>query len=468
MLYALKVRKYFLNLHIIMKRKNNMDYRIFPPEEMVMATINLPLSKSISNRMLIINALTPGAAPLEAVADCDDTDALSAAISAVSHADGQVAVNTGAAGTATRFITAFLTTREGVEATVDGSERMRRRPMKVLIDSLRALGADIQCLGEEGFLPLKIKGKRLDGGTLSINASVSSQFISALMMIAPVMTNGLTLKLEGEILSKPYIDMTAALMRRAGAHVEFDVPFEEIVIAPVPYSKDGTLTAEPDWSAASYWYEVAALTAGFITLPRLQLPSIQGDSACARLAEMLGVVTSESEDEPDALEVAPSPEQFSRFEENLVDTPDLAQTLAVTAAMLGIHLRGLQSLRVKETDRLEALRRELDKFGIIVEIRNDSELVWNGQRHPIFAIPEIDTYDDHRMAMAFAPAAMIIPGIVIRDAGVVSKSYPQFWDDLAAAGFTVVDAAQSVPGADENPVLPEMTSTDPISSSPLP
>lgn len=447
-----------------------MDYRIFPPEEMVMATVSLPLSKSISNRMLIINALTPGAAPLEAVADCDDTAALAAAIAAVGQAGGTVAVNTGAAGTATRFITAYLATREGVEATVDGSERMRRRPMKVLIDSLRAIGADIECLGEEGFLPLKIKGKRLDGGTLAIDASVSSQFISALMMIAPVMTDGLTLKLEGEMLSKPYIDMTAALMRLAGARVEFDAPFEEIVIAPVPYSKEGALAAEPDWSAASYWYEVAALTAGFITLPGLQLPSIQGDSACARLAEMLGVVTSESEDVPGALEVAPSPEQFSRFEENLVDTPDLAQTLAVTAAMLGIpfHLRGLQSLRVKETDRLEALRRELDKFGVIVEIRNDSELVWNGQRHPIFAIPDIDTYSDHRMAMAFAPAAMIIPGIVIRDAGVVTKSYPQFWDDLAAAGFTVVDAAQSDPGADANPSLPEMPASDNIPSSPLP
>lgn len=422
-----------------------MNYRIFPPEEMMMATIELPLSKSISNRMLIINALTPGGDVPVRIADCDDTNLLAKAIADASAVKGEIEVNTGAAGTATRFITAYLCAREGISANVDGSERMRQRPMGILIDSLRALGADITCLDREGFLPLHINGRRLTGGRLSIDASVSSQFISALMMIAPTMEQGLTLHLEGALLSKPYIDMTAELMRRSGAEVEFDAPFEDILIAPKPYSTVGTVEAEPDWSAASYWYEAAALTAGFVTLPGLQLPSLQGDSACARLFEMLGVNTEPSEDVEGALEVVPTPEQFSRFEVDLVDTPDLAQTLAVTAAMLGIpfHLRGLQSLRVKETDRLEALRKELDKFGIIVEIRNNSELVWNGERHPILERPVIDTYDDHRMAMAFAPTAVIIPEIVIRNAEVVSKSYPGFWDDLVCAGFTVTDADAS-------------------------
>lgn len=429
-----------------------MNYRIFPPEEMMMATINLPLSKSISNRMLIINALTPGADKPLQIADCDDTNALVEALQKVKSADGEISVNTGAAGTATRFVTAYLAATPGVNATVDGSERMRKRPMGILIDSLRKLGAEIKCLDNEGFIPLHIDGKRLVGGELSIDASVSSQFISALLMIAPMMDNGLTLNLEGELSSKPYIDMTIELMRRNGAEVEFDAPFEQIVVSPQPYNKQGTTEAEPDWSAASYWYETAALTAGFVTIPNLQLPSIQGDSACARLFDMLGVVTSDSEDVDNAKEIAPSPEQFSRFEVDLIDTPDLAQTLAVTAAMLGIpfHLRGLRTLRVKETDRLEAIRAELDKFGIIVEIRNDSELVWNGERHPIFERPVIDTYDDHRMAMAFAPTAVLIPGIVIRDVEVVSKSYPGYWDDLVSAGFTVMDADAKAPEEDDN------------------
>lgn len=445
-----------------------MNYRIFPPEEMMMATVELPLSKSISNRMLIINALTPGATAQVRTADCDDTNLLAKALGEAAGAKGEISVNTGAAGTATRFITAYLCAKEGASATVDGSERMRQRPMGILIDSLRALGADIRCTEREGYLPLRIEGKRLAGGHLNIDASVSSQFISALMMIAPTMTDGLTLHLEGELLSKPYIDMTAELMRRSGAEVEFDAPFEEIVIAPKPYSKEGALEAEPDWSAASYWYETAALTAGFVTLPGLQLPSLQGDSACARLFEMLGVRTEPSEDVDNALEVAPDPEQYSRFEVDLVDTPDLAQTLAVTSAMLSIpfHLRGLQSLRVKETDRLEALRKELDKFGIVVEIRNDSELVWNGAHHPVFERPVFDTYDDHRMAMAFAPTAVLIPGIVIRDAEVVSKSYPGFWDDLKSAGFRITDG--DIPEAET--FAPEM-SIDPsqqASENPLP
>lgn len=419
---------------------------------MMMATVNLPLSKSISNRMLIINALTPGASLMSEVAVCDDTEVLGNALLSLSGNTGKIAVNTGAAGTATRFITAYLAVREGISAIVDGTERMRQRPMGILVDSLRALGADIKYLDKEGFLPIQVNGRKLNGGIINVDASVSSQFISALMMIAPVMDNGLTINLEGELLSKPYIDMTAELMRRSGAEVEFDAPFEQIVIAPKPYDREGTTKAEPDWSAASYWYEITALTSGFVTLPGLQLPSLQGDSACARLFEMLGVVTSDSEEMDNAKEIAPSPEQFSRFEVDLTDTPDLAQTLAVTSAMLGIpfHLRGLKSLRIKETDRLEALRAELDKFGIIVEIRNDSELVWNGERHPIFQRPVIDTYNDHRMAMSFAPTAVLIPGIVIRDADVVSKSYPQFWHELVAAGFTIADASAPEPAEEDN------------------
>lgn len=429
-----------------------MNYRIDPPEDMVMATITLPQSKSIANRLLIINALSPGAEPFDGMDICDDTRAMANALASL-PSSGEVQLNTGAAGTASRFLTAYLATRNGLVANLDGSERMRQRPMALLIESLRSLGADIKCLGEEGFLPVRITGRQLAGGELTIDATVSSQFISALMMIAPMMEKGLVIRLEGEPASRPYIEMTAELMRRAGASIECDFFSGVITVMPTGYTSSPR-EIECDWSAASYWYEIAALTAGFITLPGLQLPSLQGDSKGAQLFEMLGVVTSPSEEVDNALEVAPSPEQFSRFEVDLADTPDIAQTFAVTSAMLGIpfHLRGLASLPGKETDRLEALRIELDKFGIIAEVRNKSELVWNGERHPVIAIPEIDTYDDHRMAMAFAPTAMLIPGIVIRNAEVVTKSYPGYWDDLRTAGFTVTEITDEVGGSAEDTV----------------
>lgn len=417
-----------------------MDYRIIPPEEMIEATITLPLSKSVSNRQLIINALTPNAPRMKEVAQCDDSSFLQKVLddSALS-ADGSI-FSVGAAGTALRFLTAYFATVEGKSVILDGSERLRQRPISPLVDALRILGAEIEYTGEPGHAPLKITGHRLHGGKIEMDSSVSSQFISALMMIGPMMERPLKLTLTGETISRPYILMTKALMEQAGADVEFERNL--ITVNPSAY-RISTARPERDWSAASYWYEITALSAGFITLPGLSADSLQGDKATAGYFKRLGVNTNVSEEVENALELMPDPEQFSRFEEDLSENPDIAQTIAVTSAMLGIpfHLRGLSTLRDKETDRLAAMQTELDKLGFIVEIRNGSEIVWNGERHPIFEMPEIATYDDHRMAMAFAPAALYIPGLVIRNAEVVTKSYPGFWDDLKAAGFTIEDTA---------------------------
>lgn len=428
-----------------------MNYRIMPPEEMIEATILLPLSKSVANRLLIINALTPGApaVPDDMIPDSDDSRIMADSLAAIARSNGHIDLNIGAAGTAFRFLTALCAATPGLSATLDGTPRLRRRPIAPLVDALRTLGADITYMEEEGFAPLSIRGTKLKGGVISINPAISSQFISALMMTAPVMESPLIVDFNGEEpVSRPYIRMTAAQIERAG--VEVDLTPTSVTVANTGY-RPVEPYCERDWSAASYWYSISAISAGFVTLPGLSTESMQGDRRVARLYEMLGVMTEPSEDVDNALDLVPSPEQFSRFEEDLSDNPDVAQTIAVTAAMLGIpfHLRGLSTLRDKETDRLAAMKAELDKFGIIVEIRNDSELVWNGERHPLFAIPEVDTYADHRMAMAFAPAAIFVPGLVINDIEVVSKSYPAFWDDMRAAGFILTDASIPLPDPED-------------------
>lgn len=419
-----------------------MDYRILPPEELLQARIKLPLSKSMSNRAVILNALTPDANPLGDLAKCDDTDAMLAGITVK---NGKVDV--GAAGTAMRFLTAYFACREGVSVTIDGTERMRNRPIGPLVEALRACGADITYAGREGFPPLDIKGRSLKGGEVTVAASVSSQFISALMMIAPVMEDGLKITLTGEIASMPYIRMTAEMMKRCGAEVDFNGPV--ITIAPRPYI-DVPLSIEGDWSAASYWYEIEALTSGFVTLDGLERFSCQGDSRVATLFSGLGVNT-EFEGEEGGTDLEASPDLTPRLIADMTDTPDLVQALTVTLAMLGVPFRltGVKSLRIKETDRLEALRRELLKVGIIIEIEGDDTLVWEGARRPLTEIPVFDTYSDHRMAMALAPVAIYVPGIVVRDVEVVSKSYPEFWNDLISAGFTVTDTAEEADGEED-------------------
>lgn len=410
-----------------------MNCHIFPPEEFIEANISLPLSKSISNRALIINALTPGAIDIEQVAKCDDTDSMVAALNNQSES-----INIGAAGTAMRFLTAYFAATPGRTVTLDGSERMRQRPIEALVNALRDCGADIKYLINEGFPPLLINGSKLTGGDISLPASISSQYISALLMIAPTMDRGLTLTLQGDIISRPYINMTLSLMKTWG--VDCDFSGNVIKVAPQAY-KPTEFKIEADWSAASYWYAIAALSAGNITLTGLQPHSVQGDSHLVQLFESLGVITH-FEDTETTLE--PTPDTCPRLNIDLSDQPDIAQTIVVTACMLGIpfSITGLSTLKIKETDRLEALRTEMLKLGMELIIENDNKISWDGNRLPISQIPAIDTYKDHRMAMAFAPAAIYIPGLIINDMDVVSKSYPEFWLHLQNAGFKFAQVQQ--------------------------
>ncbi|MCM1311120.1 MAG: 3-phosphoshikimate 1-carboxyvinyltransferase [Bacteroides sp.] len=414
-----------------------MDLKIFPPEQLSNSIVALPLSKSESNRQLIITALTKGADRMPTVADCDDSDAVQGAIGIKKGI-----VNIGAAGTAMRFLTAYFACTPGTDILLDGSERMRQRPIGPLVDALRSLGADIDYAGEEGFPPLQIRGRMLEGGDVEMDATVSSQFVSALLMVAPKMQHGLRLRLSGDIVSTPYIKMTLSLMASAGASSEFD---EDSGLITVPYAEyhTGMPPVEADWSAASYWFEIAAISTDPIALKGLRRKSLQGDASVRKLFEVTGL---QSEfDSEGLLQLQLTPDAGSQLIVDLSDNPDLAQTLAVTCCLLALpfRLEGLQSLRIKETDRIAALQMELSKLGFVTDATADGALVWLGaQFDPGEEIEPIATYQDHRMAMAFAPAALFFPGLQINNAEVVSKSYPQFWNHLRAAGFTIdeVDA----------------------------
>ena len=421
-----------------------MDYRILPPEGFLEARLSLPLSKSMSNRALIINALTPGARPLEEVAVCDDTDAMRNALASQEARE----INIGAAGTTMRFLTAYFAAKEGSDLLLDGSERMRHRPIKVLVEALRTLGADIEYAGEEGFPPLHIRGRRLAGGELKLDSSVSSQYISALLMIAPTMKEGLKLTFLGETVSRPYILMTLKMMEDAG--IESDYFDDVVTIKPQAY-KPFDFKIEGDWSAAAAWYEIDAISSGAVTIDNLARESCQGDRKLADIFERLGVST-EWEGEDGGSDLIPSPDQDARLKVDFSDTPDLAQYVIVTCVMLGIPFRftGLSTLAIKETDRVSALTAELAKIGVMLQPESRDVVAWEGQRRPIDALPVFDTYDDHRMAMCLAPISIFLPGIIIKDVEVVAKSYPEFWDELRNAGFTLLDGDAPLPDpADE-------------------
>ncbi len=431
-----------------------MKYAIFPPEEILQADVTLPLSKSESARRLIIDAVGGYTTAAEDVADCDDTRAL---MQALTMRTGRVDI--GAAGTAMRFATAFFAATEGADVILDGVERMRHRPVAPLVEALRSLGADIEysdaegdpSKGTEGYAPLHIRGRRLEGGTVSIDATVSSQFISALALAAPLMRNSLRIVLEGDVTSAPYLRMTLEMLRRRGIDAALegnDVCIQgnaaDIKAAETPVGRD--------WSAASYWYAIAALSSGWVTLPGLQLGyRLQGDSVASEIFERLGVISEQNpEDEDtgkriDGVGLSASPEVYSRLDLDMSATPDLVPAVAVAATMLGVpfQFHGVHTLRDKETDRLEALRAEALKIGAIYEIDGDDTIGWEGRRVPIRTLPVIDTYGDHRMAMAFAPAALYLLGLVIDSPEVVSKSYPEFWADIQKAGFTIKEVDEA-------------------------
>jgi 3-phosphoshikimate 1-carboxyvinyltransferase len=415
------------------------EYRLTAPARLT-TTVKLPASKSISNRALIIYALSGCKVLPDNLSDCDDTEVMIRALS-----EHPQTIDIGAAGTSMRFMTAFLAATATGEHIITGTERMKHRPIKILVDALRYLGSHIEYVGNEGFPPLRIAGRHLQGGYLEIDGNVSSQYISALLMIGPVLDKGLVLHLNGEIISRPYIDLTLCTMREFGAEAEW-ISVDTIEVKPKPYVPT-SYYIENDWSAASYWYEMVALSKDMdaeVKLEGLMDGSKQGDSSVRYIFSLLGVKTKFSSRRagvPTTVTLKKSNHLVPRLEYDFGNSPDLAQTFVVTCCGLGVpfHFTGLQTLKIKETDRIAALKAEMAKLGYNLVDANGSELSWDGVKTPNtpFNAPTIiDTYDDHRMALAFTPLCLRRP-IVIRQPQVVSKSYPRFWTDLQEAGFKV-------------------------------
>ena len=454
-----------------------MQYKILSPDS-VNSSIVLPSSKSISNRALAIGALAGSIASITNLSDCDDTEVMQRWLT-----ERPSTVDVGAAGTSMRFSTALLAVGQG-EHVITGSERMKNRPIKILVDALRRLGADISYVEKEGYPPLRIVGKGgLSYGSVSLPGNVSSQYISALMMVGPYLKDGLILTLTDKVISRPYIEMTMSLMRQFGAKVYWECSSDEsngtvdepchsngtvdelchsngtvdeslesnsaddkstesnvIIVEPGRYAVK-SFNVESDWSAASYWYEMVALSSegdARVLLPGLYEDSLQGDSKGREVFSLLGVKTEYTKD---GVLLSKKTREVDTLEYDFVKMPDLAQTFVVTCCMMGVpfHFTGLESLKIKETDRIVALKNEMAKLGFDLEDRDDSELLWDGIRRALTAEEydsvAIDTYEDHRMAMAFAPVALVNGSIRINNPHVVSKSYPRYWDNLLAAGF---------------------------------
>ena len=410
-------------------------YKIKAPERLN-ANVLLPASKSISNRALIIYALSRGTMPHN-ISDCDDTEVILDALRDIPEE-----INIKAAGTAMRFMTAFLSVKKGTH-TLTGTARMQKRPIGILVDALRKLGADIEYLGQEGYPPLRITGHSLQGGLLEAEGNVSSQYISALLLIGPMLKKGLELHMTGEIISRPYIDLTLWMMQEYGAEAEW-TSADTITVKPKPYDKQREYWIENDWSGASYWYEMVALSNYRDTMVRLSGltdGSKQGDSVVRYIFSLLGVKTIFETKEAEQLQTVTLKKNgrcVPKLEYDFVNSPDLAQTIIVTCAAMGIpfHFKGLSTLKIKETDRIEAMKKEMRKLGYVLQDRNGSELIWNGERCEPDLEAGIDTYEDHRMALAFAPFALK-QDIIINEPHVVTKSYPKFWEMLRLAGFTV-------------------------------
>ena len=412
------------------------QYKLTAPERLAQ-TIQLPASKSISNRALIIYALSGGRNLPQNLSDCDDTEVIIDALRSMPDE-----INIKAAGTAMRFMTAYLSVMRGTHV-ITGTERMQHRPIAILVDALRKLGAQIEYVAEEGFPPLRITGKNLAGGQLVIPGNVSSQYISALLMIGPMLEEGLTLQLTGDIISRPYIDLTLWMMGEFGAEAKWSSA-DTITVAHKPY-KSRDYFIESDWSGASYWYEMVALSGDSnaeVKLTGLMDGSMQGDSTTRYIFSLLGVKTTfetQTKGVPQMVTLKKNGRGVSKLEYDFVNAPDLAQTFVVTCAALDIpfHFKGLSTLKIKETDRIAALKKEMQKLGYVIHDANDSELYWDGERCEPNLAAGIDTYEDHRMALAFAPFAMKQPGLIINNPQVVTKSYPKFWDDLKSVGFNI-------------------------------
>lgn len=390
------------------------------------SSVKITGSKSESNRLLLLQALYPSL-EIANLSNSDDSSLMQKALSSISDT-----VDIHHAGTAMRFLTAYFALQSGREILLTGSSRMQERPIKILVDALRELGANITYLKNEGFPPLKIKGQALNKNQVTLAANVSSQYISALLLIASRLKNGLELTLEGKITSVPYIKMTLNLLEQVGVETSFID--NTIIVKPNNQdAKNKTLVVESDWSSASYFYSIIALSeiGTKITLSSYKKNSLQGDSVLSSIYEEFGVETIFNETSVSLTKIS---NQISDFTYNLANAPDIAQTIAVTCLGLGVgcHLTGLHTLKIKETDRLVALKTEIEKFGTEVSITNDSLAI--SKINPLTKNVSIETYHDHRMAMAFAPLAIKV-SFDILEANVVSKSFPDFWNDIENIGF---------------------------------
>jgi len=404
-----------------------MAYKITHPTKKIKAVLALPFSKSISNRVLIIQALCKQSFRINNLSDSDDTKVLKEAL-ALNKTD----IYVGHAGTSSRFLTAFLANRSG-EFTLRGSDRLHQRPIGILVDCLRSLGAEIEYLEQDGCLPLKINGKQLVGEIVKIDGSISSQFISALLMIAPVLENGLQLKIEGDLVSKPYVQMTLNLMEEFG--IEYTWQQNKITIAQQAY-KAFDFTVEADWSAVAFLYQMADFAQQCkLVLKGLFSYSIQGDQAIIEIMDELGMKHVYMKP---MFHIIKAYTQTNHLKYDFTACPDLAQAVTVFCAAKEIEgtFTGLQTLKHKETDRRKALQIELAKVGVNVEVVGDNGLKINGKMN-FTSSPTFDTYNDHRMAMCLAPLALILPEITINDPQVVSKSYPTFWSDMREMGFVI-------------------------------
>ena len=398
------------------------------------SAISITGSKSETNRLLLLQALFPNIT-LANTSNSDDSEVMMKALvpNTQNPEPNTQIIDIHHAGTAMRFLTAYFAVNEGREVVLTGSPRMKERPIKVLVEALQQLGAQISYENEEGYPPIRIKGKKITANKVNIPANVSSQYISALLLIAPKLENGIEITLVGEITSIPYIKMTLALLNDLNIQTSFEG--NTIKVYPKQEVESKVMTVESDWSSASYFFSLAALSnEASISLSSYKETSLQGDSALVDIYAKMGVETHFEENKMTLVKQANF--ELKTLNLDLNNTPDIAQTVVVTCLGLGIgcHLTGLHTLKIKETDRLEALRIEMTKLGANISVTNDSlTLIATKDINPNI---KIATYNDHRMAMAFAPLALKVP-IIIENSEVVSKSYPDFWEDLKILGFGI-------------------------------
>ena len=403
-----------------------MNLQLSSKAEIITENITISGSKSESNRLLILQQIFPNL-QIENLSDSDDTHHLQEALSS----ENEIA-DIGHAGTAMRFLTAFFANQDGETKIIQGSERMHNRPIQILVDALRDLGAGIEYLEKDGYPPLKIIGKKITNSAVKINGNVSSQYISALMLIAPSLPNGLEIELMGKITSVPYINMTLKLLHQLDVEAKFEGQL--IKIASKSAVKNQTIVVESDWSSASYFYSLIALskTGSSVTLSAYKKDSLQGDNCLADIYKHFGVQTIFKENSIVLSKVKTHQKEVLKVD--LKNAPDIAQTIAVTCYGLGVacDLSGLHTLKIKETDRLDALKIELTKLGANIEVTNENLHLKTSEE--IKKNIAIETYNDHRMAMAFAPLALKVP-IQILDSDVVTKSYRNFWNDMQQVGL---------------------------------